>query len=131
MNTSTPVAAKQPKTKSKNETSTPVTKPIKAAISTPIVAPSPTITTPVVSSANEEKTSRLGRVIKPKKFEDDDSENQKNAVMRWMKMEKRIVDLDIAIRSALRREEPDMARSLALISELHSLAIQPLMLKKT
>jgi len=130
MNTSTPVAAKQPKTKIKNETSTPVAKPIKAAISTPTVAPSPTITTPVASSANEEKTSRSGRVIKPKKFEDDDSENQKNAVMRWMKMEKRIVDLDIAIRSALHHEEPDMARSLALISELHSLAIQPLMLKK-
>merc|ERR1712113_249757 len=50
--------------------------------------------------------------------------------MRWMKMEKRIVDLDIAIRSALHHEEPDMARSLILISELHSLAIQPLMLKK-
>ena len=50
--------------------------------------------------------------------------------MRWMKMEKRIVDLDIAIRSALHHEEPDMARSLVLISELHSLAIQPLMLKK-
>merc|ERR1711976_616350 len=50
--------------------------------------------------------------------------------VRWMKMEKRIVDLDIAIRSALRRGEPDMARSLILISELHSLAIQPLMLKK-
>lgn len=50
--------------------------------------------------------------------------------MRWMKMEKRIVDLDIAIRSALHHEEPDMARSLSLISELHSLAIQPLMLKK-
>merc|ERR1711881_449449 len=80
MNTSTPVAAKQPKTKIKNETSTPVAKPIKAAISTPSVAPSPTITTPVASSANEEKTSRSGRVIKPKKFEDDDSENQKNAV---------------------------------------------------
>ena len=47
-----------------------------------------------------------------------------------MKMEKRIVDLDIAIRSALHHEEPDMARSLILISELHSLAIQPLMLKK-
>jgi len=246
INTSTPVAAKQPKTKIKTEKSTPVAKPIKATVSTPIVAPSPPPpTTPVASAANEEKISRSGRVIKPKKFEDEkDSENQKNAMvdeddvvappttvakpltpikksdrkmwvqikatsdaieinmdkdrpvsfeskahevewdrisaknalrlkllvetgqyippeilqkleakvnrtpeeeailkhnieisnikekMRWMKMEKRIVDLDIAIRSALRREEPDMARSLALISELHSLAIQPLMLKK-
>jgi len=133
MNTSTPVTAKQPKTKVKTETSTPVAKPIKpAAASTPVIAPSSNPTTPAASAANEEKTSRSGRVIKPKKFEDekDDSENQKNQMMRWMKMEKRIVDLDIAIRSALHHEEPDMARSLVLISELHSLAIQPLMLKK-
>jgi len=226
-------------------------KPIKAvATSTPTVAPLPsTPTTPAASATNEEKTSRSGRVIKPKKFEDEkESENQKNAMVaeedvittpsvatppvakplspvkksdrkmwvqikatsdsieinmdkdrplsfesradevewdriaaknalrlkklvesgqyippeilqklqskvnrtpeeeailkhnieisnikekvRWMKMEKRIVDLDIAIRSALHHEEPDMARSLILISELHSLAIQPLMLKK-
>jgi len=260
LNTSTPVATKQPKTKIKTETSTPVAKPIKAvATSTPTVTPLPsTPTTPAASATNEEKTSRSGRVIKPKKFEDEkESENQKNAMaprrstiekvgeedvvtkpsvatppvakplspvkksdrkmwvqikatsdsieinmdkdrplsfesgadevewdriaaknalrlkklvesgqyippeilqklqskvnrtpeeeailkhnieisnikekMRWMKMEKRIVDLDIAIRSALRRGEPDMARSLILISELHSLAIQPLMLKK-
>lgn len=260
LNTSTPVATKQPKTKIKTETSTPVAKPIKAvATSTPTVAPLPsTPTTLAASATNEEKTSRSGRVIKPKKFEDEkESENQKNAMaprrstigkvaeedvittpsvatppvakplspvkksdrkmwvqikatsdsieinmdkdrplsfesradevewdriaaknalrlkklvesgqyippeilqklqskvnrtpeeeailkhnieisnikekMRWMKMEKRIVDLDIAIRSALRRGEPDMARSLILISELHSLAIQPLMLKK-
>lgn len=133
LNTSTPVATKQPKTKIKTETSTPVAKPIKAvATSTPTVAPLPsTPTTPAASATNEEKTSRSGRVIKPKKFEDEkESENQKNAMMRWMKMEKRIVDLDIAIRSALHHEEPDMARSLILISELHSLAIQPLMLKK-
>jgi len=133
LNTSTPVATKQPKTKIKTETSTPVAKPIKAvATSTPTVAPLPsTPTTPAASATNEEKTSRSGRVIKPKKFEDEkESENQKNAVVRWMKMEKRIVDLDIAIRSALHHEEPDMARSLILISELHSLAIQPLMLKK-
>ena len=45
-------------------------------------------------------------------------------------MEKRIVDLDIAIRSALHHEEPDMTRSISLISELQQLAIQPLMLKK-
>jgi hypothetical protein len=133
LNTSTPVATKQPKTKVKTETSTPVAKPIKAvATSTPTIAPLPsTPTTPSASATNEEKTSRSGRVIKPKKFEDEkESENQKNAMMRWMKMDKRIVDLDIAIRSALRRGEPDMARSLILISELHSLAIQPLMLKK-
>jgi len=260
LNTSTPVATKQPKTKVKTETSTPVAKPIKAvATSTPTVTPLPsTPTTPAASATNEEKTSRSGRVIKPKKFEDEkESENQKNAMaprrstiekvgeedvvttpsvatppvakplspvkksdrkmwvqikatsdsieinmdkdrplsfesgadevewdriaaknalrlkklvesgqyippeilqklqskvnrtpeeeailkhnieisnikekVRWMKMEKRIVDLDIAIRSALRRGEPDMARSLILISELHSLAIQPLMLKK-
>ena len=45
-------------------------------------------------------------------------------------MEKRIVDLDIAIRSALHHEEPAMPRSISLISELQQRAIQPLMLKK-
>jgi len=231
---STPGAIKQPKV------STPVTKVAKT--STPVVAPPTLSSTPVVPTS-EEKTSRSGRVIKPKKFEDDmEMENQKEKVdedeamvtapsnpksllmkknerkmwvqikatsdcieinmdkdrpaffesrdlevewdrqtaknalrfkhlvetgqfipneilqkleakanrtpeeedilkhnieisnikekMRWMKMEKRIVDLDIAIRSALHHEEPDMTRSLSLISELQQLAIQPLMLKK-
>merc|ERR1712156_986188 len=82
-NTSTPVSTKQPKTKVKSETSTPVAKPIKAvATSTPTVTPLPsTPTTPAASATNEEKTSRSGRVIKPKKFEDEkESENQKNAM---------------------------------------------------
>merc|ERR1719219_490677 len=60
ISTSTPVAAKQPKTKIKTETSTPVAKPIKATVSTPIVAPSPPPpTTPVASAANEEKINRF------------------------------------------------------------------------
>merc|ERR1712083_543797 len=64
--------------------STPIAKPIKAvATSTPTVAPLPsTPTTPASSATNEEKTSRSGRVIKPKKFEDEkESENQKNAMV--------------------------------------------------
>ena len=48
----------------------------------------------------------------------------------WMKIEKRMLDLDIAIRGALNYDEPDMAKSVILIKELQSLAIQPLMLKK-
>merc|ERR1711894_344383 len=117
---STPVASKQPKI------STPVTKISKT--STPIVAATPP-STPGGTPA-EEKTSRSGRVIKPKKFEDEKETLNQKEKMRWMKMEKRIVDLDIAIRSALHHEEPDMTRSISLISELQQLAIQPLMLKK-
>ena len=40
-----------------------------------------------------------------------------------------MVDLDIAIREALNYQEPYMAKSLTLIKELQTLAIQPLMLK--
>ena len=56
---------------------------IKVATSTPTVTPLPsTPTTPAASATNEEKTSRSGRVIKPKKFEDEkESENQKNAMV--------------------------------------------------
>jgi len=117
---STPVASKQPKI------STPVTKISKT--STPIVAATPPSTPG--GTPSEEKTSRSGRVIKPKKFEDEKETLNQKEKMRWMKMEKRIVDLDIAIRSALHHEEPDMTRSISLISELQQLAIQPLMLKK-
>jgi len=236
---STPVASKLPKISTPvTKLSTPVTKLSKT--STPIVAATPPSTPG--GTPSEEKTSRSGRVIKPKKFEDEketlnqkekvdddeamvstpnvkslalkkserkmwvqikatsdaieinmdedrpasfeskdlevewDRQTVKNALrfkhlvetgqfipneilqkleakanrtpeeedilkhnieisnikekMRWMKMEKRIVDLDIAIRSALHHEEPDMTRSISLISELQQLAIQPLMLKK-
>ena len=50
--------------------------------------------------------------------------------MRWMKVEKRLIDIDIAIRMALHHQEPDMERCLSLIEEFKKLAIQPLMLKK-
>jgi len=118
---STPVASKLPKI------STPVTSKL-SKTSTPIVAATPPITPG--GTPSEEKTSRSGRVIKPKKFEDEKETLNQKEKMRWMKMEKRIVDLDIAIRSALHHEEPDMTRSISLISELQQLAIQPLMLKK-
>ena len=49
----------------------------------------------------------------------------------WMKIEKRMVDLGIAIQDALNYQKPDMAKSLILIKELQSLAIQPMKLKKT
>jgi len=48
----------------------------------------------------------------------------------WRKVEKRMEVLDLAIRDALHFAEPDMAKSLILMKELQSLAIQPLMLKK-
>jgi hypothetical protein len=73
---STPVASKQPKI------STPVTKLSKT--STPVVA----ATSPSTpgGTPSEEKTSRSGRVIKPKKFEDEkETLNQKEKVTTSLK----------------------------------------------
>ena len=48
--------------------------------------------------------------------------------MRWMKMEQKIVDINIAIKKALQYQIPDMDRCITLAGELQSLAIKPLML---
>ena len=47
-----------------------------------------------------------------------------------MKMEQKIVDIDIDIKMALHYQIPDMDRCITLAGELQSLAIKPLMLKK-
>jgi len=76
---STPVASKQPKI------STPVTKISKT--STPIVAATPPSTPG--GTPSEEKTSRSGRVIKPKKFEDEkETLNQKEKAPHRLSNEK-------------------------------------------
>lgn len=50
--------------------------------------------------------------------------------LRWISVEQKIFELDIAVRMALHYQEPDMSRCLSLLEELQSLAIEPLMLKK-
>ena len=50
--------------------------------------------------------------------------------MRWLRVEKKLVDLNAAIRLALHHQDPDIERCVSLIDELDLLAVQPLMLKK-
>ena len=50
--------------------------------------------------------------------------------IRWLKVEQRLVDLDLAIRKSLHVEHPEMPKCLEALSELVSLPIAPLMLKK-
>ena len=45
-------------------------------------------------------------------------------------MEQRLIDLDIAIKTAVHYEHPNMPKCLELLDELYQMPITPLMLKK-
>ena len=50
--------------------------------------------------------------------------------MRWLKIEQKLVDLDIAVKTALHLERPAPDRCITALDELNELALAPLMLKK-
>ena len=50
--------------------------------------------------------------------------------LRWLKIEQRLVDLDIAVKTALHLERPSPERCIQALDELNELALTPLMLKK-
>jgi len=56
-------------------------------------------------------------------------EKRKNK-LRWLKIEQKLVDLDIAVKTALHVERPAPDRCLGALDELNELAVAPLMLKK-
>eukprot|EP00088_Acartia_fossae_P037498 TRINITY_DN386_c0_g1_i5.p1 TRINITY_DN386_c0_g1~~TRINITY_DN386_c0_g1_i5.p1 ORF type:complete len:445 (+),score=124.00 TRINITY_DN386_c0_g1_i5:59-1393(+) len=56
-------------------------------------------------------------------------EKRKNK-LRWLKMEQRLVELDIAVKSSLHLERPSPERCISALEELNELAIVPFMLKK-
>ena len=47
-----------------------------------------------------------------------------------MKIEQKLVDLDIAVKTALHLERPAPDRCITALDELNELAVAPLMLKK-
>merc|ERR1712156_795873 len=49
--------------------------------------------------------------------------------VRWLKVEQRLIDLDIAIKTAVHYEHPNMPKCLELLDELYQMPITPLMLK--
>ena len=50
--------------------------------------------------------------------------------LRWLKIEQKLVDLDIAVKTALHLERPAPDRCITALDELNELAVAPLMLKK-
>ena len=50
--------------------------------------------------------------------------------LRWLKIEQRLVDLDIAVKTSLHLERPAPDECISALDELNELALAPLMLKK-
>ena len=50
--------------------------------------------------------------------------------LRWLKIEQKLVDIDIAVKTALHLERPAPDRCISALEELGELAVVPLMLKK-
>ena len=50
--------------------------------------------------------------------------------MRWLKVEQRLVDLDILVKTSLHLEKPVADQCITALDELNELALAPLMLKK-
>ena len=50
--------------------------------------------------------------------------------MRWLKIEQKLVDLDIAVKNALHLERPAPDFCITALDELSELEVVPLMLKK-
>lgn len=50
--------------------------------------------------------------------------------LRWLKIEQRLVELDIAVKTSLNLERPSPDRCVAALEELRELNVMPLMLKK-
>jgi len=50
--------------------------------------------------------------------------------VQWLKLEQKLLDLDVAIKEALHEDQPDMNACLRALDDLYGLALTPLMLKK-
>jgi len=50
--------------------------------------------------------------------------------VRWLKVEQRLIDLDIALKTALHYQHPDMKKCLEHLEELSAMPVAPLMFKK-
>jgi len=50
--------------------------------------------------------------------------------LKWLKIEQRLVDLDIAVKTSLHLETPVAEECISALDELNELALAPLMLKK-
>jgi len=74
----------------------------------------------------KEKLSSDDRAILDKEKQ---LEKRKNK-LRWLKIEQKLVDLDIAVKTSLHMERPMPENCISALDELNELALAPLMLKK-
>merc|ERR1719509_627207 len=60
----------------------------------------------------------------------DEALQKRKEKLRWLKIEQRVVDLDISIKTALHMERPSPQSCISALEDLSELAIKPLMIKK-
>jgi len=71
--------------------------------------------------------------LSPEEREQIDSDRKlkkKKEKLRWLKIEQRIVELDIAVKTSLSQKRPSPDRCIQALDEIQALCILPLMLKK-
>jgi len=69
------------------------------------------------------------KVLTPEEEKARKLEKRKNK-LRWLKIEQRLVELDIAVKSSLHLERPSPDRCITALEELNDLSLAPFMLKK-
>jgi len=83
---------------------------------------------PEIKKKLEEK-EKLSADDKAKLDKEKHLEKRKSK-LRWLKIEQKLVDLDIAVKTALHMERPAPDDCISALDELNELALAPLMLKK-
>jgi len=87
---------------------------------------------PEIKKKLEEKQAITGGLTKEEMeilTKEKQLENRKDK-LRWLRIEQRIVDLDMAVKTALHLERPEPEKCIAALDELETIAVTPLVLKK-
>lgn len=85
-------------------------------------------TTPKVKREQQLEASQTS-LLTPDQEKQRRLEKRKNK-LRWLKIEQRLVELDIAVKSSLHLERPSPDRCISALEELNELKLAPFMLKK-
>jgi len=77
------------------------------------------------SSVENKAVDKAGSILVQKKV----GENN-DRLIRWLKMEQKLVEIDIAVKSSLHIDKPSPDRCITALNQLNELPIVPFMLKK-
>jgi len=67
---------------------------------------------------------------KVKKTEEQMKVEELKQKLKWLKIEQKLVDINIAVKTALKLDNPDTDGCIAALDDLDGLPVEPLMLKK-